>query len=96
MIIEDAVSPKEALVLLTHITSLNGHVFWVDELLLDDVKIPTALLVGHRQVTDAYLLGLSIYRGGKLVTFDRRVSALLPADESLAGVVELVPSKTGS
>lgn len=96
MIIEDAVSPKEALVLLTHITSLNGHVFWADELPLDDVKIPTDLLVGHRQVTDAYLLGLSIYRGGKLVTFDRRISALLPADESLAGVVELVPSKTGS
>ena len=35
-------------------------------------------LVGHQQVTDAYLLGLAIHKKGKLVTMNRGVRMLLP------------------
>ena len=41
--------------------------------------IAWAHVVGHRQVTDAYLLALAKTHGGKLATFDRGVAALLPA-----------------
>jgi predicted nucleic acid-binding protein len=36
-------------------------------------------LVGHRQVSDAYLLGLAIRHGGVLATFDEGISALVDA-----------------
>ncbi len=35
-------------------------------------------MLGHRQVTDAYLLGLAFRHGGALATLDRRMEALLP------------------
>jgi predicted nucleic acid-binding protein len=34
-------------------------------------------LFGHRQVTDAYLLGLAVHKKGRLVTLDETVAALL-------------------
>jgi uncharacterized protein len=30
-------------------------------------------VLGHRQVTDMYLLALAFYHGGRLVTFDRSI-----------------------
>jgi predicted nucleic acid-binding protein len=36
----------------------------------------SARIVGHQQVTDAYLLGLAIKEGGVLVTFDRGIDYL--------------------
>jgi len=36
-------------------------------------------LVGHRQVTDAYLLGLAVHNNGKLAALDPAGLALLPA-----------------
>jgi len=35
-------------------------------------------IVGHRQVTDAYLLGLTIRNRGKFVTMDRGIPHLVP------------------
>ena len=43
----------------------------------DAVKSFRAQLVGYRQVTDAYLLGLSIRKAGRLATLDRGVISLL-------------------
>lgn len=31
-------------------------------------------MLGHRQVTDAYLLALAMKHGGRFVTFDARVA----------------------
>lgn len=31
-------------------------------------------LLGHRQVTDAYLLAVAVAEGGRLVSFDQRIS----------------------
>jgi len=39
-------------------------------------------LVGHGQVTDAYLVGLAVDQGCTLLTFDRRIAAI-PTDSSV-------------
>lgn len=89
-IIPDAVSPQEALQVLRQIVQHKHHVFWSDDYPLMDPGFPTNLLVGHRQLTDAYLLGLAARNGGRLVTFDESISALLPAGDSRRKAIELV------
>jgi uncharacterized protein len=32
-----------------------------------------SLTAGHRHLTDVYLLGLAVQRGGRLATFDRSI-----------------------
>ncbi|MCV7229364.1 TA system VapC family ribonuclease toxin [Mycolicibacterium komossense] len=44
------------------------HEFWSDEISFADVQL--AGVIGHRQVTDAYLAQLARSRGGHLATFD--------------------------
>jgi toxin-antitoxin system PIN domain toxin len=44
------------------------HEFWPDEVSFADVQL--AGVMGHRQVTDAYLAQLARSRGGRLATFD--------------------------
>jgi len=51
------------------------HEFWPDELDLLGVRIlDWSCILGHRQVTDAYLLALAVSHGGRLVTFERKIS----------------------
>lgn len=60
------------------------HRFWPDSLnLLDGRCVHWERLLGHRQVTDAYLLALAVVNEGRLVTFDRRIdTALVPSAEA--------------
>ncbi|MCX6634404.1 MAG: hypothetical protein NT090_04835 [Acidobacteria bacterium] len=51
-----AVSPREAMELLDRITGLPKHRFWPDDLPLSAAG---QLLAGHRQITDACLVGLA-------------------------------------
>ena len=47
------------------------HHFWSDAVSLTDERILNAAhLLGHRQLTDAYLLALAVHGGGQLVTLD--------------------------
>lgn len=79
-IIPDAVSPHDALAALVKITALAGHHFWPDVIApAHEGTFASLALVGHRQVTDAYLLALAQHNEGKLATFDKGVSDLLPA-----------------
>ncbi|MDO8989260.1 MAG: PIN domain-containing protein [Sideroxyarcus sp.] len=50
------------------------HEFWAADvnMLVEGVFDWTRVL-GHRQVTDAYLLALAVKNGGRFVTFDRRI-----------------------
>jgi uncharacterized protein len=89
-IIPDAVTPREALTLLAASVRHKAHVFWPDDLSLRDSAIPTGLLIGHRQVTDAYLLGLAIQHDGRLVTLDAGVAALLPKDDPNRAALDVV------
>lgn len=57
------------------------HCFWPDALGYGDIAWRGVL--GHRQVTDAYLAALARHFRGRLVTFDRGLAAL-HADIALA------------
>jgi toxin-antitoxin system PIN domain toxin len=68
-----------------------AHEFWPDELPFADAIAPfRKRLHGHRQITDAYLLGLALHKSAKVATFDRGLSSLLPEGSSLrASIVEI-------
>lgn len=70
----------EAIDVLTSVTSDERHEFWPDDLGYTGVDLRG--VVGHRQVTDAYLAALARARGGRLATLDRAL-ALLQADVAL-------------
>jgi toxin-antitoxin system PIN domain toxin len=73
---------------------LSGHHrFWTDTVsLTDDTLFKPALVRGHRQLTDVYLLGLAVRHGGRLVTFDRAISmgAVVGADRRHLEIVSEV------
>lgn len=62
--------------LLTAISSMPLHVFWTDD--LSFVDLPLKGIIGHRQVTDAYLAKLAFNRGGSLATLDAALAAMHP------------------
>lgn len=49
------------------------HVFWSDTVSLRDEIFNLSIAQGHRQLTDIYLLGLAVSKGGVLATFDRTI-----------------------
>lgn len=52
----------------------SGHIFWPDDVSLRDAELfDVEAPPNHRQVTDIYLLGLAVKRGGRLATFDRTI-----------------------
>ncbi|MEF3168215.1 MAG: PIN domain-containing protein [Deltaproteobacteria bacterium] len=58
-----------------------SHEFWPDDVnLLEGGACDWSRILGHRQVTDAYLLALAVKHGGRFVTLDRRI-----VPESLSG-----------
>lgn len=69
--------------LLSEAVAHPRHEFWPDDLSYLDV--PLTGVIGHRQVTDAYLAALARHRDGRLATFDKGLAALHP------DVAELVP-----
>lgn len=68
-------SPAAAADLLRIARSRPGHVFWGDDIsLVSCDHVATERLARPEQVTDTYLLALAVARGGKLLTFDRKLS----------------------
>ena len=73
-----AVSPRDALDVLSGSLQHPAHHFWTE-----DIGVTEALahfgrrLLGHQQITDAYLLGLAIQKKGRLATLDASISSLL-------------------
>lgn len=59
---------------LASVISDERHEFWPDD--LDYLAVRLDGVVGHRQVSDAYLAALARARSAKLVTFDRGLAAL--------------------
>jgi len=50
------------------------HEFWSDDVSLrDDSAVDFSRVHGHNQITDLYLLALSVKHGGVLVTFDQNI-----------------------
>ncbi len=65
-------APKELARRLAAFRESGHHSFWPDDLSLCDTTV-FDLAVGHRQLTDVYLLGLAVARDGFLATFDRSI-----------------------
>jgi len=60
---------------LTEAAANSDHEFWPDDIsLLNRDIIDWPRILGHRQVTDAYLLALATHHKGRLVTIDRHIS----------------------
>jgi uncharacterized protein len=85
------VGMPHAMLALDHHCKDLYHVFWPHEHSLTDL-LPEIRnrLVGHQQLTDAILLDLAIRQGGRLVTLDRRVTRLLPADSPHLSSIEVI------
>ncbi len=89
----DAVTPREAVAVLEANLKAPEHDFWPD-----DVSYPAAAaslsgrVVGHQQVTDAYLLALAIRHGGVLATFDSSIATLLGPDSPSLASLEVLPA----
>ena len=67
--------PSEVVRILDLLRDMKGHVFWPDAVsLADDRLFTSSALTTPEQITDAYLLGLAVFNGGRLATFDRRLS----------------------
>jgi hypothetical protein len=61
----------------------TDHAFWPDDISLLDVRLfDRTRILGPRQLTDVYLLGLAVKNGGRLATFDGAVpsSAVLGSE----------------
>jgi toxin-antitoxin system PIN domain toxin len=52
-----------------------SHRFWTGGVsLIGSAGVNWRQLLGHRQVTDAYLLAVAVAEGGRFVSFDQRIS----------------------
>jgi hypothetical protein len=86
-----AVTPKEAWQALRSNLKHPAHQFWPDEIPVADVLAKFEhWIVGHKQVTDAYLLGLAMYHRGTLATTDKRLLAVLGENSRERSHVELI------
>ena len=60
-----------------------SHVFWAEQIsLLKKGLIRWERMLGHRQITDSYLLALAVTHGGRFVSFDQRICVDLVPDAS--------------
>ena len=65
---------EAAVSVLDAVTKHPRHRFWADSIGYQEIDWRGVL--GHRQVTDAYLAALARQQGGRLATFDRGLAAL--------------------
>lgn len=86
-----AITIEDVFFLLRDLIAATDHQFWADDItLLDPSRFESKRILGPRQLTDIYLLGLAAAKGGRLVTFDRKITpAAVPgASEENLFVIE--------
>ena len=70
-------SLAQATAILQALKEQAGFRYWEIARSWIEVTAPFAKrIVGHQQITDAYLLGLAIEANGRLVTFDRAIMSM--------------------
>lgn len=84
-LVREGQTARAARDILTAIESDTRHEFWPDSVSFSEVEL--AGVIGHRQVTDAYLAQLARTRSGRLATFDQGLAQLHK------DVAELVPTQ---
>lgn len=83
-LVREGASGEEAGRFLREVLMDGRHRFWPDDLGYGAIDLGPVL--GHRQVTDAYLAGLARAHAGRLATLDRGLAAVHP------DVTDLVPT----
>ena len=87
----NSVSATDAIGLLKANVEHPSHRFWRDEIGFVEAARPSAArIIGHQQITDAYLLGLAVHKRGKLLTLDRGMRSLAGASMIERGMVEIL------
>lgn len=67
-------TPADAVAMLRMGCDHPSHEFWPDSVsILDDTIFSLDEIPSGKHLTDVYLLGLAVRRGGQLVTFDRSI-----------------------
>ncbi len=82
--VRNGASGPEAVGFLAAVLEAGRYRFWADDLGYEGIDLGAVL--GHRQVTDAYLAGLARANRGRLATMDRGLVAVHP------DVADLVPT----
>jgi uncharacterized protein len=68
----------------------TNHQFWTDDLPISVLSMRWGDPLGHKQVTDLYLLSLVAYRRGSLITFDRGIAHFAGLGNMEHGTVHLL------
>ena len=85
------IGPLEAAELLARSLTHRNHSFFAHDMGIAEVAAHcTGGLMGHRQVTDAYLLALAVKRKCKLVTFDSGLKQLFATERERSAHIELI------
>ena len=74
LVMREGQTAEAARAVIADVAADPRHEFWPGDVAYTDV--PTAGIIGHRQVTDAYLLALAEHHSATLLTFDARLKAL--------------------
>ncbi|MFQ5739082.1 MAG: TA system VapC family ribonuclease toxin [Acidobacteriota bacterium] len=78
----DALAIRQAFEVLEKNLRHKGHRFWPDDLeVVGSVAASSEKIVGHRQLTDAYLLALASARHGVLASFDSGLQSIASSDQ---------------
>jgi uncharacterized protein len=83
LLLREGQSAEAARSVLQEVAANPRHEFWPDNASYEN--IPIAGIIGHRQVTDAYLAHLARSYSARLVTFDQALAKLH------ADVADLIP-----
>lgn len=83
LLLREGQSAQTAAAVIASLMAQPRHEFWADDAAFDVVALDG--VIGHRQVTDAYLAHLARARGGRLATFDAGLAKLH------SDVADLVP-----
>lgn len=84
------VTPVEAMRRLRRAVEAPHHEFWASSVsLVDEERFQDDHILGHRQVTDIYLLALAVENDGRFVTFDRNVPLDAVREATREHLVEL-------
>lgn len=80
-LLREGKSAAEAMMVLDAIAEQPWHTFWPDALPYEAAHLVG--VIGHRQVTDAYLVALARHQGARVATLDRGLQALYGEDVQL-------------
>jgi toxin-antitoxin system PIN domain toxin len=85
LLVREGQSAATARQVLIDTTAHPQYEFWPDD--VSYTEVPCEGIIGHRQITDAYLAQLARSRGARIATFDRGMAKLH------SDVVELIPDR---